>query len=88
MIGIDETKRINIGNSNTGMLRPEDLTKMFPTPPSLEHHPNSSPSGGSDVPMTEIETPKIKQEIYPNLGSPTSEQIEVIKSQIDNTFDY
>lgn len=60
----------------------EILTKMFPTPPSLEHHPNSSPCGGalsdgggqmSDIEMKVV----IKQEVqYPNLGSPAEEPIE------------
>ncbi|XP_049542244.1 mediator of RNA polymerase II transcription subunit 13 [Anopheles darlingi] len=31
---------------NTGMLSPKELSQMFPTPPSLDPHPNSSPGGG------------------------------------------
>uniref|UniRef100_A0A2Y9D1E0 Mediator of RNA polymerase II transcription subunit 13 n=1 Tax=Anopheles dirus TaxID=7168 RepID=A0A2Y9D1E0_9DIPT len=31
---------------NSGMLSPKELSQMFPTPPSLDPHPNSSPGGG------------------------------------------
>jgi len=65
-----------------GILRPEELSKMFPTPPSLEHNPNSSPCGGqlSDgLPndFTELPMTRFKQEAYPNMGSPQEETIEV-----------
>lgn len=66
---------------------------MFPTPPSLENHPMASPSGGhlSDTPTHEMGVDyghhlspfggcmggKMKQEIYPNMGSPVEENIEV-----------
>lgn len=30
-------------NRGVGVLRPEELSKMFPTPPSLEHNPVASP---------------------------------------------
>ncbi|XP_059615269.1 mediator of RNA polymerase II transcription subunit 13 isoform X2 [Phlebotomus argentipes] len=77
--GMDEKRCVS--NPSTGGIRPygnEELSKMFPTPPSLEHHPNSSPCGGalSDVPMTDIHSPKLKLENYPNLGSPGDEPIE------------
>lgn len=71
--GLEDIKRcINQNNSHSGILRPEELSKMFPTPPSLEHHPNSSPCGGamSDQQLDIMETP--------NFGSPTDEPIEVI----------
>ncbi|XP_055701532.1 mediator of RNA polymerase II transcription subunit 13 isoform X2 [Phlebotomus papatasi] len=81
MGGMDEKRCISSCNPSTGGIRPygnEELSKMFPTPPSLEHHPNSSPCGGalSDVPMTDIHSPKLKLENYPNLGSPSDEPIE------------
>ncbi|XP_063699092.1 mediator of RNA polymerase II transcription subunit 13 isoform X2 [Culicoides brevitarsis] len=75
----DDNKRTLCGSHNTGILGTAELSKMFPTPPSLEHHPNCSPygSGISDLILSEYnEGPKIKQEIYPNLGSPTPETIE------------
>lgn len=65
----------------TGILRPEELSKMFPTPPSLEHHPIASPCGQPDTSMGENSeaalVPRFKQEIYPNMGSPQEENIEV-----------
>lgn len=76
----DDNKRTLCGSHNAGILGPAELSKMFPTPPSLEHHPNCSPygSGIPDLIMSEYnDGPKIKQEIYPNLGSPTPESIEV-----------
>lgn len=74
--GLEDIKRsINSNNSHSGILRPEELSKMFPTPPSLEHHPNSSPCGGamSDQQLDIMETP--------NLGSPIDEPIDVIYIQ-------
>lgn len=74
------------GTCGTGILRPEELSKMFPTPPSLEHNPNASPCGGqlSDTPTHESvsdyllpATLRIKQETYPDMGSPPEEPIEV-----------
>lgn len=83
--------------NTTGIIRNEELSKMFPTPPSLEQHPNSSPCGASgnnmDMLMVDImEHPppntnnssiqnKTKQEIYPNFGSPQAEQIKVSRSK-------
>nr|XP_018902480.1 PREDICTED: mediator of RNA polymerase II transcription subunit 13 isoform X2 [Bemisia tabaci] len=73
------------GTCGTGILRPEELSKMFPTPPSLEHNPNASPCGGqlSDTPTHESvsdyllpATLRIKQETYPDMGSPPEEPIE------------
>lgn len=69
---MDDLKRSS-NNPNTGILRPEELSQMFPTPPSLEHHPNSSPAQGlcdSMLPSEIIDT-------NPNLGSPLNEPIEV-----------
>lgn len=71
---MDDIKRsITINNhSNTGILRPEELSKMFPTPPSLEHHPNSSPCGGA---LSDL------QDLYdssPNFNNTIEEGIEVI----------
>lgn len=76
----------NNGSNNpntTGLIRNEDLSKMFPTPPSLEQHPNSSPCGGSsgnalenmeNIPNETVV--RIKQEPFP-LGSPQAEPIDV-----------
>lgn len=71
-----------------GMLRPEELCKMFPTPPSMEPNPIASPSGHlSDGQMGETGDGPIlsrfKQEIYPSMGSPPEELIEV--SSVENT---
>ncbi len=86
------TSGISNGSNNpntTGAIRNEELSKMFPTPPSLEQHPNSSPCGASgnnsDTLMVDtmdhqtnicnlLTKPK---ENYPNLGSPALEPIEV-----------
>lgn len=78
----DDNKRIIGGcnNTNTGSLGTPELSKMFPTPPSLEHHPNCSPygSGIHDLLLTDItDGPKIKQEVYPNVGTPPPEPIDV-----------
>lgn len=69
---MEDTKRCMTANHpNIGCVRPEELAKMFPTPPSLEHHPNSSPCGGatSETQMELIDSP--------NYGSPAEEPIEV-----------
>ncbi|XP_053673083.1 mediator of RNA polymerase II transcription subunit 13 [Anopheles nili] len=45
----DESKRFPSSNHhsvNSGILSPKELSQMFPTPPSLDPHPNSSPGGG------------------------------------------
>lgn len=57
--------------SNIGCVRPEELSKMFPTPPSLEHHPNSSPCGGNTL------EPQMEVMDSPNYGSPAEEPIDV-----------
>ncbi|KAJ6642585.1 Mediator of RNA polymerase II transcription subunit 13 [Pseudolycoriella hygida] len=69
-MGIEDTKKIFASNStHTGIFRPEELSKMFPTPPSLEHHPNSSPCAGlSEHQLDVLDSP--------NLGSPNDEPIE------------
>lgn len=67
------------GGCNVGILRPEELSKMFPTPPSMEHNPIASPCGQTELPppdFTELGIVRIKQEIYPNMGSPQEENIE------------
>jgi mediator of RNA polymerase II transcription subunit 13 len=67
--------------TGAGILRPEELSKMFPTPPSLEHHPIASPCGQPETTLSEVSeaalVPRFKQEIYPNMGSPQEENIEV-----------
>lgn len=81
----EDTKRLSgchsSGGTNTGVLRPEELSKMFPTPPSLEHNPVASPynpCGQMDTvapDLTDLGIVRIKQE-YPNLGSPQEENID------------
>lgn len=69
-------------NRGVGVLRPEELSKMFPTPPSLEHNPVASPCQLSDPLMdqTELSAPQRPlrhlPDIYPNMGSPPEEPIE------------
>ncbi|XP_014240238.1 mediator of RNA polymerase II transcription subunit 13 isoform X2 [Cimex lectularius] len=57
----------------SGILRPEELVKMFPTPPSLEHNPVASPIAGlvGDVvpDITHSQPPAL-------LGSPNHEPIQ------------
>uniref|UniRef100_A0A1A9W5S5 Mediator of RNA polymerase II transcription subunit 13 n=1 Tax=Glossina brevipalpis TaxID=37001 RepID=A0A1A9W5S5_9MUSC len=82
----------SVGNISGGanIIQAEDLTKMFPTPPSHEqHHPNSSPCQ-MDIHMTDLSVItnlgpnldsglgmlKIKQEYSIELGSPIEEPIE------------
>lgn len=76
------TSLINSNNLNTlGLIRNEDLTKMFPTPPSIEQHTNSSPGGIccniSDGLMESSEMHSSgKADPYHNFGSPPEEPIE------------
>ncbi|KAJ8687131.1 hypothetical protein QAD02_022925, partial [Eretmocerus hayati] len=79
-------------NRSVGVLRPEELSKMFPTPPSLEHNPVASPCQMSDPSLEQTElgmsTQLVQQrstyqqqqrqtpDIYPNMGSPPEEPIE------------
>lgn len=76
------TTLINSGSNNAiGLIRNEELAKMFPTPPSIEQHANSSPGGVcgniSDSLMETIEmTSLAKSESYQNFGSPPEEPIE------------
>ncbi|XP_030745213.1 mediator of RNA polymerase II transcription subunit 13 isoform X2 [Sitophilus oryzae] len=81
----DTTKRLSTGYGttnlggcpNVGM--PPELSKMFPTPPSLEHNPIASPCGQSDLVQpdyTDLTIVRLKQEIYPMMGSPQEENIE------------
>ncbi|XP_044252330.1 mediator of RNA polymerase II transcription subunit 13-like isoform X1 [Tribolium madens] len=67
------------GCPTMGCLRPEELSKMFPTPPSLEHNPIASPCGQMDLALpdyTDLGIVRTKQEIYPNMGSPPEEHID------------
>jgi mediator of RNA polymerase II transcription subunit 13 len=77
----EDNKRLSShgGCPNMGILRPEELSKMFPTPPSLEHNPIASPCGQLDLPLpdyTDLGIVRTKQEIYPNMGSPQEEHID------------
>ncbi|XP_066596176.1 mediator of RNA polymerase II transcription subunit 13 isoform X2 [Prorops nasuta] len=84
--GIHEETRLDCTNKHNsrgvGVLRPEELSKMFPTPPSLEHNPVASPCQLSDPLMdqTDLSVPqrpyKHLPDIYPNMGSPQEEPIE------------
>lgn len=74
---MEDMKRFSgSGHTNHGMFSPKELSQMFPTPPSLEHHPNSSPGGGgcmSDGIM--IDTMIEPAAAIPILGSPQEEPI-------------
>ncbi|XP_046485237.1 mediator of RNA polymerase II transcription subunit 13 isoform X1 [Neodiprion pinetum] len=81
----EETRLDGVNKHNSrgvGVLRPEELSKMFPTPPSLEHNPVASPCQLSDPPMdqTELSTNqrslRHQPDIYPNMGSPAEESID------------
>lgn len=57
---------------------PPELSKMFPTPPSLEHNPIASPCGQLDLAQQDypdLAIVRVKQEIYPMMGSPQEENI-------------
>ncbi|CAG7730040.1 unnamed protein product [Allacma fusca] len=65
-------------------LRPEELSKMFPTPPSHEHNPISSPCGlQPDTPSmeglnsNEHSSLRRPQDNYPGLGSPPDEPVDI-----------
>ncbi|XP_046744733.1 mediator of RNA polymerase II transcription subunit 13-like isoform X2 [Diprion similis] len=84
--GLHEETRLDGANKHNsrgvGVLRPEELSKMFPTPPSLEHNPVASPCQLNDPPMdqTELSTNqrslRHQPDIYPNMGSPAEESID------------
>jgi len=69
--------------SGLGILRPEELSKMFPTPPSHEHNPIASPCGLPDNPsmdsMCDSLTNCIRRthDNYSSFGSPPDEPAEV-----------
>jgi len=70
------------GSGGAAHVSSVELSKMFPTPPSMENNPIASPSGHlSDGQTSEAPDwpvlPRFKQEIYPSMGSPPEEQIEV-----------
>ncbi|XP_058465174.1 mediator of RNA polymerase II transcription subunit 13 isoform X2 [Malaya genurostris] len=65
------------GNTvHTGILSPKELSQMFPTPPSLEHHPNSSPGGGGCLSDGIVIDTMVEAATVPILGSPQEEPIE------------
>lgn len=78
------TSLINSGSNNMntiGLIRNEELSKMFPTPPSIEQHTHSSPGGIcgniSDGLNETIDMSGVgKSESYHNFGSPPEEPIE------------
>ena len=84
--GLHEESRSDGVNKHSsrgvGTLRPEELSKMFPTPPSLEHNPVTSPCQPSDPAMdqTELSAPHRSLRLFPdvflNMGSPLEEPIE------------
>jgi hypothetical protein len=88
-----QTNIISSLNSNSlgtlGIIRSEELSKMFPTPPSIEQHTNSSPGPSNvcgsitDNLIENIDTiVSHKTDSYPNFGSPQEETIEVCISII------
>lgn len=59
------------GGSGGGVLRPEELVKMFPTPPSLEPNPIASPCPDMDLlPLRTYQTNSY-------IGSPQHDHIDV-----------
>jgi len=63
------------GGSGGGVLRPEELVKMFPTPPSLEqHNPIASPCPDMDL------LPSRTYQTNSYLGSPQHDHIDVSHS--------
>ncbi|XP_072397237.1 mediator of RNA polymerase II transcription subunit 13 isoform X2 [Diabrotica undecimpunctata] len=76
----EDSKRFSGHCPNMGIPCPAELSKMFPTPPSLEHNPIASPCGQTDIALPEFTADlgivRVKQEIYPNMGSPQEENIE------------
>jgi hypothetical protein len=82
----------NASTSNTlGIIRSEELSKMFPTPPSIEQHTNSSPGGiGSlhsdhlNENIDNVASSSHNMDSYQNFGSPPEEPIEV--SDDDKTW--
>jgi len=83
-----QTNIISSLNSNSlgtlGIIRSEELSKMFPTPPSIEQHTNSSPGPSNvcghiaDNLIENIDTiVSHKMDSYPNFGSPQEEPIDV-----------
>lgn len=82
----------NVSSSTLGIIRNEELSKMFPTPPSIEQHTNSSPGGLcgniSDNLIENIDTIALHKSdaCYPNFGSPQEEPIEVCKLKFNFIF--
>lgn len=76
------TALINNNTNAIGHIRNEELSKMFPTPPSIEQHTNSSPGGicgiNNDNLMETLDgaSANLKSENYQNLGSPVEEPID------------
>lgn len=81
-----QTNIINSLNSNSlgtlGIIRSEELSKMFPTPPSIEQHNINLSPGNICGNITDNLIENIdnvvshKMEPYPNFGSPVEEPIE------------
>lgn len=78
--GHDDNRRYISSGLNNQQMNLMELTKMFPTPPSLEqHHPSSSPCGAggpSDHQLDVIDSP--------HTASFSEEEIEV--SQVKNMY--
>lgn len=74
MSGQEDSKRYLSTSLNSQPMNLMELTKMFPTPPSLEqHHPNSSPCGASGL-SDHHQNDVIDS---PNLVGQADEEIEV-----------
>ncbi|XP_055536254.1 mediator of RNA polymerase II transcription subunit 13 isoform X2 [Wyeomyia smithii] len=75
---MEDMKRFpGAGNAvHSGILSPKELSQMFPTPPSLEHHPNSSPGGGGCLSDGIVIDTMVEATVIPILGSPQEEPID------------
>uniref|UniRef100_T1IJV1 Mediator of RNA polymerase II transcription subunit 13 n=1 Tax=Strigamia maritima TaxID=126957 RepID=T1IJV1_STRMM len=77
----DEVTSKNKSSDIVGLHGPTDISRMFPTPPSLEHNPTPSPGiapGSTDMTLMEsdgIIMAKERSDIFPNCGSPSDENI-------------
>lgn len=82
-LGSSSSSSSSCGRGTVGVLRPEELSKMFPTPPSHEHNAVASPCQLGDVNLEQTELSLVQRQIqrqlpdiYPNMGSPPEEPID------------
>lgn len=63
--------------STIGLIRNEELSKMFPTPPSIEQHTHSSPGGlCGNISDSLMESNEMTKSEYNSFGTPPEEPIE------------